>query len=154
SALLAISAVVVLAIGAVTFLWFTARHQSSPPVSAPSSPSAKTSSPSPSATPTPTLGPYGHIVSRAEDPTPLTIAQLFPLSFKAGGHSSTRAAAKQHGKWGGAALIGTRLQAAAKAAKCSQVVRASYVGLSIHVMGTIGVLNLTTVKSAEHVGHA
>jgi hypothetical protein len=151
--MLAVVAVVVLAAGAATFLFFTARHQASPHVSAPSSPAKASTSPTASASPTPSLGPYGHIVTRVKDPVALTIAQLFPVTFQVGGHTFTRTVSR-HGKSCAAAIIGTRLQAAAKSAKCSQVIRASYVGLPIHVMGTIGVLNLTSVKTAERAGRA
>lgn len=148
---MAIGAVAVVAVAAVTFLVIVARHHGTPSAAPPAS-KPKASS-SPSASPSPTLGPYGHIASREADPMPLMTAQLYPRTFTAAGHPYIRTATR-HGKSCGEALVGTKLQAAVKAAKCSQVIRASYVSGSIHVMGTIGVLNLGTAERAAKAGRA
>jgi hypothetical protein len=148
---MAVSAVLVLALAAVTFLVFVARHHGTPSAGSPTSkPKASSSA---SASPTPTLGPYGHIASRAADAAPLTVTQLYPRTFAAAGHPYIRTASR-HGKSCAGALVGTKLQAAVKAAKCSQVVRASYASVGIHVMGTIGVLNLGTAPRAARAGRA
>jgi hypothetical protein len=151
SAVLAVCAVAVLAVAAVTFLLFTARRQGTvPPAqsSAPPSPSA-----SASASPTPTLGPFGHIATRAADPQPLTIDQLYPKTFAAGSATFKRTISKLQ-KSCTSALVGSSLQSAVKSAKCSQAVRATYVSDGQKVMGTIGVLNLSTSKTAAKAGHA
>jgi hypothetical protein len=150
SAILAVSAVVVLALAAVTFLVFVARHHGTPTAAPTAKPKASSS---PSASPSPTLGPFGHIASRTADPMPLTVTQLYPRTFTAAGHPYIRTATR-HGKSCAGALVGTRLPAAVKAAKCSQVVRASYASTGIHEMGTIGVLNLGTAARAARAGRA
>ena len=150
SVVLAVSAVVVLAVAAAAFLLYTASHQNSPSVAAPTSPKAtrhQTASASPSPTPT------DHILSRTADPLPLSVIQLFPVRFTGGGRSFARTATRTQ-KNCPAAIVGSRLQAAVKAAKCSQVIRASYVAAAIKVMGTIGVLNLSTSQQAAKAGHA
>jgi hypothetical protein len=150
SVVLAVSAVVVLAVAAAGFLLYTASHQNSPSVAAPTSPKTtrhQSTSPSPSPTPT------NHILSRTADPLPLSVGELFPVRFTAGGRSFARTVARTQ-KNCPSAIVGSRLQAAVKAAKCSQVIRASYVAMAIKVMGTIGVLNLGTSQQAEKAGHA
>ena len=46
-------------------------------------------------------------------------------------------------------MIGSGLQSAISAASCSQVVRATYLGASLKMMGTIGVFNLKTGQAAK-----
>jgi hypothetical protein len=101
----------------------------------------------PSATASQTPGPYGHIGSRASDPQPLTAAQLFPLTFTLGGQPVTRTATATS-KRCAAALAGANIQSAVGGASCNQVVRATYLARSAGLMGTIGVLNLSTAKGA------
>ena len=148
---LAICVVLVLALTAVAFLLLTARHQgataaggpaTTPPASTPTTP-----------TPSPTLGQFGHIASRTADPLPLTITQLFPRTFTVGGASYARVIS-QVSKSCTVAIVGTSLQTAVTAAKCDQVVRASYISTVSKVMGTIGVLNLTSAAAAEHAGRS
>jgi hypothetical protein len=105
----------------------------------------------PTPTPTPTLGPYGHIASRLDDPVPLTIAQLYPLTFNAGGASYTRTA-DSLSKNCGNAVVGSSLQSAIGSAGCTQAARASY--LSGTKMGTIGVFNLKNAGDASKAGRA
>jgi hypothetical protein len=104
------------------------------------------STPAPS--PTPTLGPYGHIATRADDPLPLTIAQLYPPAFAAPGGSVLRTA-DRIGTNCGAAVAGSNLQAALSSAGCNQVVRATYLQAKRTLMGTIGVLNLRSGNAAK-----
>jgi hypothetical protein len=101
----------------------------------------------PSATPSPTPGPYGRIASRAADPQPLTVAQLFPLTFTLGGQPVARTATAVSKRCAGA-LQGSNIQSAVGGAGCNQVVRATYLAKSAGLMGTIGVLNLSTAKGA------
>jgi hypothetical protein len=109
---------------------------------------ADKASSSPSASPSPTLGPYGHIATRSSDPDPLTVTQLFPASFNTGrGVVVTQTASRVSGNCSDA-LVGANIQAAATEADCSQVVRATYLSAKQGLMGTIGVLNLKTASGA------
>ena len=144
------TALVVLVAGAA-YLLFTGGHKQ--PASSAASEASPRPSPDPSASPTPSLGPWGHIESRALDPTPLSLAELFPGQFTDGTDTYTRTAAK--GKAHCAAeLVGTSLVAAINNAGCTQVMRASYLSADPKLMGTIGVLNLVTVAAAEKAGKA
>jgi hypothetical protein len=102
---------------------------------------------SPSASPSATPGPYGQIASRKADPVPLTVAQLFPASFTAGGSKVTMVASRI-GRNCSNAVDGSNLQAKVSVDGCSQAVRATYVDASRGLMGTIGVLNISTAKGA------
>jgi hypothetical protein len=141
--------VVVVAVAAAGFLLYTASHQNNPSAGPP--PPKASKHPSASASPTPT--PTDHILTRTADPLPLNVGQLFPARFVVSGHPFLRTASKSQRKCP-PAIVGARLQKAVKAAKCTQVIRASYVSFSIKVMGTIGVLNLSTSQKAEHAGLA
>jgi hypothetical protein len=149
SAVLAVCAVVVVAIAAGAFLLHAAEHQSTPPTADRSAAAPSTAAASPS----PTLGQFGHIASRTADPLPLTVAQLFPDRFTTGGVVFSRTTSEPKGTCA-SAVIGTALQAAVPAKLCSQVVRASYLATAEKAMGTIGVLNLSTAATAAHAGHA
>jgi hypothetical protein len=143
-------ALVVLVAGAA-YLLFTGGHQQ------PSSPTASQANssprPSPSPSPTPSLGPWGHIESRALDPTPLGLAELFPATFADGTDTYTMTVDKAKAKCS-AELVGSSLIAAVDKASCTQVMRASYLSASPRLMGTIGVLNLVTAAAAEKAGKA
>jgi hypothetical protein len=115
-----------------------------------------TASSSPAATlpgdsPSPTLGTWQHIDTRAGDPTPLTLSQLFPAQFAAGSADYVRTvqAASTHCA---SALFGGRLQAAVRKYGCTQVMRASYLDSQQKLMGTIGVLNLADSAGSGKVG--
>jgi hypothetical protein len=98
--------------------------------------------------PSPTLGVYGHIGSRQSDPKPLTVAELYPASFTIGRDSITRTVSRESSSCG-AAVVGSGLQSAITKAGCSQVARATYLGASTKMMGTIGVFNLKTGSAAK-----
>ena len=149
SAVLAVCAVVVVAIAAGAFLLHAAEHQGTPATADRSAAAPSTAAASPS----PTLGQFGHIASRAADPLPLTVAQLFPATFTTGAVVFSRTTSQPKSTCA-SAVIGTALQAAVPAKACSQVVRASYLATSEKAMGTIGVLNLSTAATAAHAGHA
>jgi len=102
---------------------------------------------------TPSLGRWGHIATRAIDPVPLTLGELFPARFTVTG-VSYRQTVKREGRKCSAAVIGAALQRAVKHAGCSQVLRASYLSPGTKLMGTIGVLNLRTFTSAQRAGEA
>jgi hypothetical protein len=106
-----------------------------------------------SASPSPTLGLYGHIATRKSDPMPLKMSELYPTSFTAGGTSIVRTAANKSTNCG-AELVGSRIGSAIGSAGCTQVVRATYLASGPGVMGTIGVLNLSTAKAATTVARA
>jgi hypothetical protein len=107
----------------------------------------------PSASSSPSLGHYGDIASRKSDPKPLTIAQLFPASFKIGGQAVTREASAIS-RHCGAAVTGSNLQSAVSSARCDQAVRATYLARAKGLMGTVGVLNLSTAARAAQAAKA
>jgi hypothetical protein len=103
--------------------------------------------------PSPSLGPWKHITTRADDPAALTLAELFPDHFSQDGTVAERTiqkAAKNCTKM----VLGKALQTALRKADCTQVMRASYLSTGQKIMATIGVLNLNNVTSAEKAGKA
>lgn len=102
-------------------------------------------------TPSPTLGTWQHIGTRAGDPTPLTLSQLFPAQFTVSGVSYVRTV--QAGSTNCAsAVFGKRLQAAVRKYGCTQIMRASYLDSQQKLMGTIGVVNLADSAGSDKVG--
>ena len=151
TAVLAIVTASVLVVAAVAVLLvISLRHGKSPAAASAHRP-GKT--PTATASPSPTLGPLGHIGTRAADPLPVTLAELYPAAFTADGATFTRTAGKL-GTHCADTVVGAALQAKVAAAGCSQVARATYVSAARLVMGTIGVLNLTSYPAAEATGHA
>lgn len=144
---------VVLVIAAGVALSYAVLHKSGSPQGANSAARKPARSASVSASPSPSLGPYGHIASRKADPTPLSMSELYPATFTAGGASVVRTAEKK-GTSCAAELVGSRIQSAIGSAGCNQVVRATYLASSQGVMGTIGVLNLSTAKAATTLARA
>ena len=133
---------------AAATLAYTVLHKAAKPPQ-PASAAAGSGQPTvtPSASPSPSLGPYGHIASRQADPQPLTVAQLFPASFTISGHAVTRAA-DAISRHCGAAVNGAHLQSIVRFSHCDQAVRATYLARARGMMGTIGVLNLSTASRA------
>jgi hypothetical protein len=140
---------VVVAAGTLAYTVLRTAPKPTPPAAAPPAQPTVT----PSASSSPSLGPYGHIASRQSDPEPLTIAQLFPASFKMGGTAVTLAASwiSRHC---GRAIAGSNLQSAVSSAGCDQAARATYVATKQGVMGTVGVLNLSTAAKAAKAAKA
>jgi hypothetical protein len=99
------------------------------------------------------LGKWQHIGTRAEDPVPLTLAELYPPRFTFNGGSFLRAAASVT-KDCTTAVYGQQLQAALQSGHCTQVLRASYISGDGTMMGTIGVVNLSTASTAQTAGRA
>jgi hypothetical protein len=97
------------------------------------------------------LGKWQHIGSRSQDPSPLTLAELFPAQFELDGSSYVRTAAAVS-KDCTQAVFGANLQAALQAGHCTQVLRASYVSGSGTMMGTVGVANLIGSNAAQKAG--
>jgi hypothetical protein len=140
-------------VAGATYLWFSRDHKS-PDAAATSQQTTASTRPSPTdpaPSPSPSLGPWGHIGSRALDPVPLTLTELFPAQFTGAGTSYVRTVqkAKTHCA---AALKGSQLIAAVSKAGCTQAMRASYLSANHKLMGTIGVLNLITAAAAEKAG--
>jgi hypothetical protein len=100
-----------------------------------------------------TLGMYCHISARTGDPTPLTTAELFPPAFtNEADKTSYSLVSTKLDKTCSNAVIGPDLIKQLKAGDCSQVLRASYVSGDGKVMGTIGVVNLSTTNQAHYAG--
>jgi hypothetical protein len=99
------------------------------------------------------LGKWQHIESRSSDPQPLTIAGLYPPQFSLNNASYVRTAASAT-KTCSLAVFGADLQAALQSGHCSQVVRASYLSGDGTMMGTVGVVNLTSSNAAQKAGQA
>ena len=95
------------------------------------------------------LGKWQHIGSRSQDPSPLTLAELFPPQFELDGNSYVRTAAAVS-KDCTQAVFGANLQAALQSGHCTQVLRASYI--SGTMMGTVGVANLIGSNAASKAG--
>jgi len=153
--LLACGLVVALVAGGAAYFWLSSGHQGAGQAAAAAKQSARAPRQSQTATPSPSpsLGPWGHIETRAADPLALTLAELFPGKFSAGGSTYARTV-ERDGTNCAKAVIGAALQSAVKHGKCSQVMRASYLSGNSKVMGTIGVLNLISVTAAEKSGKA
>lgn len=148
---LGVSSVVAVAVLAVTALAATgvyavARHrQSAMPAAKPAN---TVQAPSPSASEK--LGKWQHIASRADDPIPLTLAELFPAKVTAGPRTDLRKIQRLNHACR-RAVFGSKLKAAVQTG-CTQALRASYLSLNGRRMGTIGVLNLATAQAASKLG--
>jgi hypothetical protein len=99
----------------------------------------------------PALGKWQHIGTRTTDPSPLTIAGLYPPQFVLNGSSYVRTAASVT-KTCSLAVYGAGLQSALQSGHCTQVVRASYMSGNGQMMGTVGVVNLSTSAAAQKAG--
>ena len=151
---LVVVAVVILGVAAYVFVFN--------PSSA--SKNANTDSPLPTGSAVPSAqacvaqyGTYCHIEARADDPTPLTIAELFSqpvVNYETGGHvaASFTLATTKLDKTCSNAVIGSALISKLQSGHCSQVLRASYVSANGKIMGTIGVINLLTTNEAHYAG--
>ena len=84
---------------------------------------------------------------------PLTVGQLFPARFTSGDTSGTLTVRKS-GTRCSHEVFGSKLAAAIRKAKCTQVLRASYLSTDRKIMATVGVLNLNDVTGAEKAGKA
>ena len=97
------------------------------------------------------LGKWQHIGSRSQDPSVLTLAELFPPQFELDGSSYLRTAAAVS-KDCTQAVFGANLQAALQSGHCTQVLRASYISGNGTMMGTVGVANLIGSNAASKAG--
>jgi hypothetical protein len=150
--LLAAGLAVLVVAASGTYFFLTSGQGKNGNGAAPKTSQQATPSARPSPTPTAT-GRWGHIQTRRTDPQPVTLAELFPARFTSNGSAYSRTADRA-GKHCAAAVLGSRLQSAVRAAGCSQVLRASYLSGNRKLMGTIGVLNLKTAHNASRAGQA
>ncbi|HTT49961.1 MAG TPA: hypothetical protein VMH35_00960 [Streptosporangiaceae bacterium] len=109
--------------------------------------------PTPGASSAAPAGPWQHITTRRDDPTPLTLAELFPAQFSTGGTTAVRTAAHA-GTNCARMVLGGKLQAALRQGGCTQVMRASYLSAGQKIMATVGVLNLASVTDSQSAGKA
>jgi hypothetical protein len=100
----------------------------------------------------PSLGPWQHITTRADDPEVLSLAELFPPRYMASG--TVVRTIQRSGRNCPDTVLGNHLRAALRKAGCTQVLRASYLSAGQKIMATVGVLNLASVTDAEHAGKA
>ncbi|TMR89416.1 hypothetical protein [Nonomuraea basaltis] len=108
----------------------------------------RTSAPLPAAPP----GKYGFAADRSTDPDPISVKEIFgkkkKLTVSGRGYEMTITSKDKKCTDG---ALGDKLQKALKAGKCNQLVRASFRDKEGKVIGTIGVANLTTSKTASAV---
>ena len=136
--------VVVIVLITAAYLHFHQRQPTAPSAAPPGGQAAASSSASP------TLGPWKHITTRAEDPKALSLAELFPASYTASGTVTRTVQRAGHNCPG--LVLGNKLRAALRKAGCTQVMRASYLSPGQKIMATIGVLNLANVTDTERAG--
>ena len=155
---LTLSAVFVVAVAAAAYFLVLKPHSTTP------NPDAGGRLPSAGASPSAQacvqhFGIYCHIELRSDDTAPLTLAQLFPPVVNneaANGNgnitsSFTLETTKLSTSCSGA-VIGQDLISALKSGQCTQVLRASYLSGDGKIMGTIGVINLSTTNEAHYAG--
>ncbi|MBF8188493.1 hypothetical protein ITP53_22750 [Nonomuraea sp. K274] len=121
------------------------------PDTAPTAATRPTSVPLPSAPP----GEYGFAAERATDPDPITVKEIFgsKKKFSVSGRAYEMTVTNKAKKCNDGAL-GDALEKALKSGKCNQLVRASFRDKDGKVIGTVGVANLTSSKSASKVAKA
>ena len=138
--------VVVIVLITVAYLHFHQGQSTAPTAASPGRQDTASGSASP------TLGPWKHITTRADDPKALSLTELFPPSYAASG-TVTRTV-QRAGHNCPPLVLGTKLKAAVRKAGCTQVMRASYLSAGQKIMATVGVLNLANVTDAEQAGKA
>ncbi len=143
---------VLVVVGAGGYLWFST-HSTPTAAGSPQQAAVPEATPGAGASPVTSPGPWGDIVSRASDPSPLTLTELFPTEFTNGAAIYAKTVQQDRPHCPGA-LIGSQLISAVNKAGCSQAMRASYLSSDQKLMGTIGVLNLKTAAAAAKAGKA
>ncbi len=151
---LAATAVVAVAVLAATAYVLLGRHARNPATAAPVTSAPKLPTPTASVTSgAAKLGKWGYITSRATDTAPLTVGELYPAQFLINGSSFIRTTDRADTNCD-QGLFGTQLQNGARVYGCTQVVRASYISSDQTMMGTIGVVNLSSANDAAKAGNA
>ena len=133
--------VVVAVLIGVAYLYFVKGRVTSGGIASSRKPAAASS-------PSPSLGLWKHITTRTEDPAALTLTELFPARYSAGGATVVRTI-QQANTACPRNVLGAKLQAALRRAACTQVMRASYLSAGQKIMATIGVLNLADFTGAQ-----
>ena len=96
---------------------------------------------------------FCHIEVRTDDPAPLTLTQLYLTAFHSQADSSDfLLQADKIDTNCASALFGSELISQVKTGKCTQVLRATYLSGDQTIMGTIGVVNLSTTNQAHYAG--
>ncbi|WP_141580681.1 hypothetical protein [Actinomadura sp. WMMA1423] len=137
----------ILLIGGGVGLSSVLKGDDSKPKTAPTQAASKRPQPTPSPT-QPALSPV-KLQSRATDPAPLTLKEVFgKATFKAGGLKYVRTAVT--GKKGCTGVVGgATLAQALKKGRCTQALRATYALSTGSLIGTVGVFNLQTEAAAK-----
>ncbi|HEY6788682.1 MAG TPA: hypothetical protein VI365_15360, partial [Trebonia sp.] len=96
---------------------------------------------------------FCHIELRTDDPAPLTLSELYLPAF----HSQKADAdfllqTEKADTNCASALFGSQLISQVKTGKCTQVLRATYLSGDKTIMGTIGVVNLSSTNQAHYAG--
>jgi hypothetical protein len=137
---------VVIVLISAAYLHFHQGHFAAPTAASPDGQNTASGSASP------TLGPWKHITTRADDPEALSLTELFPPSYAASG--TVARTVQRAGHNCPSLVLGNKLKAALRKAGCTQVMRASYLSAGQKIMATIGVLNLANVTDTEQAGQA
>lgn len=154
----ALAVVGTLVLGGLTAGGVALVRASSDPTPSPT-PSATSSSPTPTLdTPSPTVTSSTPSVplpqrlnKRSADPSPLTVKELFPSSYKArNGKKYTRYATELF-KDCGTAVTGKKLTRALRKGKCTQVAAATYVDKKANTVITVGLANLVALGGSKRV---
>jgi hypothetical protein len=100
------------------------------------------------------FGQFCHIQLRTDDPTPLTIGELFPRAVfnQKSNTNYDLAGTNDTEKDCSKAVVGSDLIAQLKKGQCTQALRASYVTDNQDIAGTIGVFNLASTNQAHYAG--
>jgi len=155
---LALGAVALVAVFAAAYFLVLKPHSSTPNPNAGGRLPTAGASPSDQACVQQYGGVYCHIELRSDDTAPLTLGELFPpvVNNEADGNgnitsSFTLETTKLTTSCAGA-VIGQDLISSLKSGQCTQVLRASYLSGDGKIMGTIGVINLSTTNDAHYAG--
>jgi hypothetical protein len=99
------------------------------------------------------FGQFCHIQTRELDPATLTVDDLYPAAFfsETAKAQFVRSGATED-KDCAKAVIGTDLTKQLKTGQCNQVLRATYLSGDGTIMGTIGVINLSSTNQAHYAG--
>jgi hypothetical protein len=99
------------------------------------------------------LGPFCHIGLRTDDPAPLTLSELYLPRFSSQkGNADFLLQTEKADTNCANALFGSQLISQVKTGKCTQILRATYLSGDQTIMGTIGVVNLTSTNQAHYAG--
>lgn len=112
-------------------------------------PTASDTKPAPSPTSTVPSGRWKKIASRATDPKPLTLGEVFGRTRVSAHGRSYRQVKRDAATDCPAQVTGSRLRAALSAGDCTQILRATYLRGDGKVMGTVSISNLSTAPKSH-----